>query len=155
MRNEVTPLRSFPTLGTASWVSQKGHILRPGLWSFSAMPGTILHAQLLTGWGKQFSRYEFPGQSSPVRTLPSTFPWVPDAIASVCVGGLDWWPPQPKDPFHTPQPSSLLKGVRAESRAVPAASCPQRDQCLRQKESAKTQGPLLPHLWALCSEPAP
>lgn len=85
------------------------------------MPGTILHAQLLTGQGKQFPRYEFPGQSSPVRTLPSSFPWVPDATASVRGGGLDWWPPTAQRPL--PHTSALFSPESCKSGEQGCPSC--------------------------------
>lgn len=97
--------------------------------------------------------YEFPGPSIPITILLSHSSRDPDTTASVCVcGSLVWEPPQPKDPFHT---SALISSERRESGEQYCPSCFLSPEGLKPPSEGERQVPLLPQLWALCSEPAP
>ena len=144
MRTEANPLRSLPTLGTATWVSLKD--MSSGL-AFGALMGCPAPSCTPSfSLGRESSSRDMSFQDKAPLSAPCQAPSLGSQMPLLQCVGVAWigGPPQPKDPCHTPRPSSLLKAVRVESRAVPAASCPHRDPCLRQKESAKPRGPLLP-----------
>lgn len=147
MRSEKTPLRSFPTLGTTTWVSQND--VSSGL-AFGAYWDTPIPSWMPSfSLGRESSSQQVTFQD---QAPPSSRD--PDATASMCVGAWTGNPHNQKT-LSIPHLSFLLKGMKVESRAVPAASCPHRDRSLSQKKNARPQGALLPHLWALRSEPAP
>lgn len=144
MRTEANPLRSFPTLGTATWVSLKD--MSSGL-AFGASMGCPAPSCMPSfSLGRESSSRGMSFQDKAPLSAPCQAPSLGSQMPLLQCVEVAWigGPPQPKDPCHTPQPSPLLKAVRVESRAVPAASCPHRDPCLCQKESAKPRGPLLP-----------
>lgn len=125
---------------------------RPQAWPWELPglpPNTVLDAQLLARQGKQLPRCEFPGPSSPMTILLSSFSRVPDAPAPVHMGAWTGSPHNPKTP-STSQLSSLLFSSARHGGGRQGCCCPHWDWSLSQ-ESARPQGPLWPQLWALCS----
>lgn len=100
LRSEEIPLRSFPTLGTATWDSQKDTSSGLALGASRAAPQHRPGCPTSRQAGKAAPKVRVSRTKLPYDHLAKLLLSGPRCPCSSAHGGLDGEPPQPKDPFH-------------------------------------------------------